>query len=198
MGFTAGHIYVPSVHARIARRSFTMTDDSLDDVYAFAERAFIRLQAAEILTRCLDVASTTPMRKLVESLVMTGPESLEVFREVLAETIKRKSQVEDDLQQVMRGLVTNLDSYGIQLPGISKPMTLTRMRPPRFIGMLRSQGVVDEDVQSTCLQLLQDARDLVTSLGEHYMLLAELEKYLHDWMWGIMYQITRSEKVNFL
>jgi len=175
-----------------------MTDDSLDDVYAFAERAFIRLQAAEILTRCLDVASTTPMRKLVESLVMSGPESLEVFREVLAETNKRKLQVEDDLQQVMRGLVTNLESYGIRMHGITKPMALARMRPPRFVGMLRSQGVVEEEVQSTCLQLLQDARDLISSLGEHYMLLAELEKYLHDWMWGIMYQITRAEKANFL
>ncbi len=169
-----------------------MTDDSLDSVFAFAERAFIRMQAGEVLSRCLEVSSINPMHKLVESLVLAGPESLDVFREILSETTLRKSQIEEDLNQVLSGLKTNLESYGIHFHGASKPSTVTHMKPSRFLGVLRAQGVVEEEVQATCLQLWRDARDLVTSLRVHYNLLTDVEKYLDDWMWGVLYQSTRQ------
>ena len=169
-----------------------MTDDSIDSVFAFAERAFIRMQAGEVLTRCLEVSSVNPMHKLVESLVLAGPESLEVFREILAETTLRKSQIQEDLEQVLNGLKTNLESYGIRFHGVSKPMTVTHMKPGRFLGVLRAQGIVEEETQTTCLQLWRDARDLVSSLNLHYNLLRDVEKYLKDWMGDVLYQSTRQ------
>jgi len=169
-----------------------MTDDSLENVYQYAERAFIRMQASEVLTRCLEVANLSPIYKLVESLILAGPESLEVFREVLAETNLRKGQVEDDLQQVLSGLQTNLESYGIHLRSVKRPQGVTRMRPARFLGMIRSQGVMEEEAQTTCLQLFQDARELVISLGANYNILVEVERYLKDWMWGMFYHTVRQ------
>ncbi len=165
-----------------------MPDDSLENIYAYAERAYVRMQASDILMRCLEDASVSPMHQLVESLVLAGPESLEVLREILAETNLRKVQVDDDLQQVLSGLKTNLEGYGVRLRSIRKPLAIIRIRPVRFLSILRSQGVIDEEVQTTCLQLLRDARDLVISLQEHYALLVEIERYLEDWMWGVFYQ----------
>ncbi len=175
-----------------------MSDDSLENIYAYAERAYVRMQASDILMRCMEDASVTPMHQLVESLVLAGPESLDVLREILAETNLRKVQVDDDLQQVLSGLKTNLAGYGIRLRSIRKPLALTRIRPIRFLGMLRSQGVVEEEVQTTCLQLLRDARELVISLQEHYSLLVEIENYLEDWMWGVFYQsVHQGQNQNF-
>ncbi|HVN56221.1 MAG TPA: hypothetical protein VMT46_17960 [Anaerolineaceae bacterium] len=169
-----------------------MTDDSLDSVFAFAEKAFIRMQAGEVLTRCLEVSSVNPMHKLVESLVLAGPESLDVFREILAETTLRKSQVQEDIDQVLNGLKTNLDSYGIRFHGVSKPATVAHMKPSRFLGVLRAQGILEEETQATCMQLWRDARDLVSSLNLHYNLLRDVETYLNDWMWDVLYQSARQ------
>ena len=169
-----------------------MSDDHLENFYEFAERAFIRIQAGEVLSRCLDVENISPIHKLVESLVLSGPDSLEVFREVLAETNLRKVQVETDLKQVVSGLHSSLASYGFTLQGVRRSSTLDRLRPSRLISMLRTQGITDEEIQHNCMQLLRDARDLVKSLEENYMLLDQAERYLEDWMWGVYYQSSRQ------
>ena len=92
----------------------------------------------------------------------------------------------------MTGLKTNLEGYGIHLRSVRKATSLTRLKPVRFLGLLRSQGVIEEETQTRCLRLLQDARDLVSSLQQHYVLLAEIENYLEDWIWGVFYQSVRQ------
>ncbi len=169
-----------------------MPEDSLENIYAYAEKAYIRMQAGDVLIRCLEDSSATPMHQLVEALILTGPDSMDVMREILAETNQRKVQVGDDLAQVLSGLKTNLEGYGVQLKGVKKPLALTRVRPLRFLNMLRSQGVTEEETQTTCLQLLYDARELIASLEVHYQLLEEIEAYLDDWLWGIFYQSARQ------
>ncbi|MDD5371450.1 MAG: hypothetical protein PHQ40_20420 [Anaerolineaceae bacterium] len=169
-----------------------MSDNSLENIYAYAERAYIRLQAGDVLMRCMEDASVAPMYQMVESLVLAGPESLQVLREILAETNTRKVQVDDDLQQVLTGLKTNLEGFGVRLRSIRKATSLSRLKPVRFLGLLRSQGVSDEETQTICLRLLQDARDLVSSLQQHYALLADIENYLEDWIWGVFYQSVRQ------
>lgn len=165
-----------------------MSDDSLENIYAYAERAYVRMQAGDVLVRCMDETSLAPMQQMVESFVLSGPEKLEMLREVLNETNQRKVQVGDDLQQVINGLKTNLEGYGIRLHNLKKPGAISRMKPVRFLSILRTQGVVDQEAQTRCLQLLKDARDLVDSLEENYALLADIENYLDDWMWGMFYQ----------
>ena len=75
-------------------------DDSLDAVVSFFERASLRIQAGDLLTNCLEEGNVAPMHGLVEGLVVAGPQSLRAIREILAEVIARKSQLEDDLFQV--------------------------------------------------------------------------------------------------
>ncbi len=169
-----------------------MSDDPLENVYAMAERAYLRMQASEILMRCLDDDSVVPMQQLVESLLLAGSDHLDLLREILAETSSRKSQVGDDMRQVISGLKTNLASYGVRLRRLNQPFTIIRMKPVRFLGILRRQGVLEEEVQSVCLQLWQDARELVISLGTRYHLLEDMERYLDDWFWGAVYQSTRQ------
>jgi hypothetical protein len=191
-GFTIGITCVRFVPAQPAALNIAMSEDQLEGFYEFAERAFIRIQAGEVLSRCLDVDNISPIHKLVENLVIAGPESLDVFREVLAETNLRKSQMETDLKQVVSGLRSSLASYGFTLQGVRKASTLERLKPARFINMLKAQGISDEETQHNCVQLIRDARDLMQSLEEKYNLLAEAENYLTDWMWGVCYNTARQ------
>ncbi len=77
-----------------------MADDPLDAVHAYVERAYIRLQAGDVLIRCLDDATTAPIQQMVETLILAGPSSIGVLQEILAEAEQRKGQVLDDLHQL--------------------------------------------------------------------------------------------------
>lgn len=108
-----------------------MAEDPLEAVFSMVERAFMRLQAGDVLLLCLEEDNTVPMQKLVEGLVLAGPQSLNALREVRAEAASRKSE-------------------------------------------LLAEFTSSEETMS------QVARQII--------LLEELEIYIEDWMWGLMYQ----------
>ena len=67
-----------------------MLDESLDAVFSMVEKAFMRLQAGDVLVLCLEKDDTAPMQKLVEGLVLAGPQSLNALREIRVEVTTRK------------------------------------------------------------------------------------------------------------
>ena len=95
-----------------------MPDDPLNAVYSYVERAYIRLQAGDVLIRCLDEVNPAPIHQMVESLVLAGPESIGVLKEILAEAEQRKGQILDDLHQLKaRATAPGLDQDGREIMG---------------------------------------------------------------------------------
>jgi len=162
----------------------------MDNSLSYSERDFIRIKVGDVLMLCLEDSSVAPIQKLVESLVVIGPDSIAVLREMLSEASKRKTQVNDDQNQVLQGLMDNLDSLGLTFSPVGKPGTVLRMRPARFYDLMKKQGIHDEVVQIQCLQLLQDSRDLLIGLSSKLDLLKRIEEYLEDWTWGVYYLST--------
>lgn len=169
-----------------------MAEHPLMAVYAYVERAYLRLQACDVLTHCLEQENTDPMQKLVEELVLAGPQSLSALREILAEVATRKAQLKDDQHQVFLKMKDDLKRYKVNIPGLHTPDSLARLTPVGILSLLRQQGVKKEHDLLTCLQLLQDTLDLIDKVVEHLGLLEEIEICLQDWMWGLMYQSTRQ------
>ncbi len=165
-----------------------MYEDPLEAVYAFVERAYVRMQAAEVLTQCLDEGRLTPLQDLVEALVLAGPDSLDALREILFEVDSRKTQLRQDQHQVFSRLEGKLGQYGVRLGKAHSPTSLMRLTPAALLALLRSQKVVNEDDQIVCLGYLREALDVMSSLMAHLYLLDEVEAYLIDWLWGLMYQ----------
>lgn len=168
----------------------------MDKSLSYNERDYIRMKVGDVLMLCLEDSSVTPIQKLVESLVVIGPESISVLREMLNEAGKRKAQVADDQAQVLQGLMDNLDSLGFIISIANKPNVVMRMKPARFYDLMRKQGIIDEEIQIQCLQLLQDARDLLIGLHIKLDLLGRIEEYLEDWTWGIFYLSSKRGSKN--
>ncbi len=124
---------------------------------------------------------------------MAGPENLVVLREILVETNQRKVQIGDDINQVLSGLRTNLQSLNVRLRGLRKATTLAQMKPGRFMRMIKNYGVKEPDTQNACLQLFKDAHDLVISLLDHFFLFSQIEEFLEDWIIGVSYQLAHQE-----
>ena len=165
-----------------------MRDDALDAVYSYVERAYVRLQAGDLMMRCLDEDSLLPIQQLIEGLFLAGPDSLLVMREVLAEAGRRKGQVQEDLQQVIRGLHSSLRSYGVHLEADSSPAALAQITPLKMMSILRQQDIHDQETQVACLRILKESRSLLKSLNLRLQLLVNMETYLSDWLWGMVYQ----------
>ncbi len=95
-----------------------MADDPLDAVYSYVERAYIRLQAGDVLIRCLDEATAAPIQQMVETLILAGPGSISVLQEILAEAEQRKGQILDDLHQLKaRAASPELNQDGNEIIG---------------------------------------------------------------------------------
>jgi hypothetical protein len=172
-----------------------MEHDPLEAVYSFVERAYIRLQAGDLLFRCMEERDISPLQSWVEGLVYAGPKNLDALREILAEVGERQSQSDEDIRQVLQDFRGSLKSYGVRLQGFESGQSLARLTPIRLLTMLREQGISQEETQVACLQLLRDTRDLVTSLATYARLLDEIETYLEDWLWGLMYQTAQQQIV---
>jgi len=165
-----------------------MTEDPLNSVYSYVENAYIRLQAGDLLNRCLDEGSEAPIQQLIEGLVLAGPQNIQVLKEILAETEQRRSQVSEDIQQLLADLEKSLKAYGVHLEGVRKPRSMMRMTQAGFLKLLRQQDINDENTQVACLQILKDSRELMTSLGSRLKLLERIGTYLRDWLLGLTYQ----------
>jgi hypothetical protein len=170
-----------------------MDDDPLEAVYAFVEQAYMRLQAGDMLTECLDEGRIAPLQSIVELLVVVGPQSLGSLREILNEVYMRRSQLKNDQHQVFVKLENELKGYGFRLGDIHSLMSLSRLTPMAFLALLQSQRVVNETDQLICLQRLDEALDLMKPLESHLSLLDEIEAYLEDWLWSLIYQSSQQK-----
>ena len=172
-----------------------MENESLEAVHSFVERAYIRLQAGDMLIRCMDERDIGPLQSWVEGLVYAGPKNLDALREILAEVGERKSQSDEDIRQVLQDFRKSLKSFGVQVHGSESVLSLAQLSPARLLGSLQEQGIAEEETQVACLQLLRDTLDLVNSLAMYAHLLDEIETYLEDWLWGLLYQTAHQEMV---
>jgi hypothetical protein len=170
-----------------------INDGTPEDEDGFNEMVYVRVKAGDVLIRCLEESSGAPMQQLVEALVLAGPENLVVLREILTETNQRKVQVGDDINQVLSGLRTNLQSFNLRLRGLRKVSSLAQMKPGRFLTMIKNHGIVELDAQKACMQLFKDAQELAVSLSGHYSLLAQIEVFLEDWIMGVSYQLAHQD-----
>jgi len=169
-----------------------MADHSLLTAQTSVERAFLRLQASEVLTLCQEEGDARPMFNLVESLVFAGPKSLNAMREILAEVQLRQTQLKDDQQQAFTQMKAELGRYAVSLPELPTPASLYRLTPAGILRLLRRQGVSRDKDLLNCLQALQISVELINDTEEHLKLLEEIELHLEDWRWGLMCQSARQ------
>lgn len=165
-----------------------MADNPLDAVYAYVERVYTRMQAGDVLIRCLEVGSITPIQEMVEALLLAGTQSLGALREALNETNQRKAQVQDDLHQVFSELRSVLKSYGVSLVAFERAHGLMDLTPFHLLAILREHGLEDASQQDACLNVLHNSRDLMTNLAANLELLVEIEAFLQDWLLALACQ----------
>jgi hypothetical protein len=165
-----------------------MLDESLDAVFSMVEKAFMRLQAGDVLVSCLEKDDTAPMQKLVEGLVLAGPQSLNALREVRAEVTTRKVEFQEEIARVFSKMEDELHVLGVNLAILPDHISIHHLEPTNFHHLLGHQGFPDDASQVKCARLLNSSKEIMSQLARQILLLDEVELYLDDWIWGLMYQ----------
>lgn len=169
-----------------------MDNNPASSIYSIVEKAYFRLQAGDVLSRCLEDGSTEPVHEMIQEMVLAGPQSLDALREILGETNKRKAQVYDDLNQVTNHLSIILKDYGISLEKQGGSQVIQSMNETQLLSLLDEEKIVDKESRAGSMQLLKDSQELMEVLGAKIRLLENIETYLQDWLWGLTYQQIRD------
>jgi hypothetical protein len=165
-----------------------MVTKPTSSIYSIVEKAYFRLQAGDVLTHCLEDGSSEPIHEMIQEMIMAGPQSLDALREILGETIKRKGQVYDDLNQVINQLAIILQGYGISLERLGGNLAIQSLNEEKLLVMLDELDIVDSEERTGCVQILMDSQELIAVLNNKIQLLENIEIYLQDWLWGLTYQ----------
>jgi hypothetical protein len=190
--FTIGITLGLCARARFAVRWKFMDNKPSASIYAIVEKAYFRLQAGDVLSHCMEDGTTGPIHEMIQEMVLAGPESLEALREILAEAMKRKSQVHDDLSQVVNQLSIILKGYGLKPEALGGNQMLQSIGEQELIDLMDTQEIFETETRSSCLQVMRDSRELINTLNGKIELLDNIEKYLRDWLWGLTYQFIRQ------
>ena len=169
-----------------------MDNNPAGSIYTMVEKAYFRLQAGDVLGRCLEDGSIEPMHEMIQEMVLAGPQSLDALREILGETNKRKSQVHDDLNQVTNHLSIILKDYGINLEKLGGNQVLQTLSENQLKGLLDEEKIIDKENRSGSMRVLKDSQELMEVLAAKISLLENIETYLLDWLWGLTYQQIRD------
>ncbi len=169
-----------------------MVNRPTSSIYSIVEKAYFRLQAGDVLTHCIEDGSTDPIHEMIQEMVLAGPHSLEALREIFGETIKRKTQVYDDLNQVTNQLSIILKGYGVNLEASGGNQILQTITEVQMQDLMDKQNIIEKETRSGCIQVVKDSQELIATLNGKIQLLENIEKYLQDWLWGLTYQFIRN------
>lgn len=169
----------------------------LEAIYAYAEQTYIRLQAGDLLMRCIDTGTTRPMQELVEGLVFAGPQSIGTLYEIMQETGQRRAQIQDDLQRLYGEFQKKLTELGIGgRDNLPDAYSFIQMDDHQFSRIIESEINIDDSVHQDCFQLFDETQDLMSSLTDNIVLMQEIENYLKDWLWGLAFLLAREAYPN--
>ncbi len=169
-----------------------MFDDNLESVLLMVERAFVRIEAEDVLATCLQEESAVPLQKLVEGLILAGPASLNALREIRAEVISQRAELQGEIARIFSNMEEKLKSWGVNLTWLSQRTSMSSLEAACLGSLLRQEGIQDESQMMECSQLLNSSKEAMSQLARRILLLNEVDRYLEDWIWGLMYQSARQ------
>ena len=171
---------------------------ALDDLLSIAERAYVRMQAGELISQCLDQADQAPLDSLVQQLVLAGASSLAILREILEEIRSTRSTLRQEGLAVRQNLREALAGFGLHLP------KLLSADPPEAFRRICGQGLRDEireaareltpEDQAVLDEICVDAGQRVAKIAARLAVLGHLDRTVQDWLASLAYEAARASR----
>ncbi|MBI4771950.1 MAG: hypothetical protein HY784_16440 [Chloroflexi bacterium] len=170
------------------------------DLYPLAERAYVRLEAEDLLSRCLKEDDPQPLRDLIDEVLAEERPDLDLLRGLLADLRARRVVLRERLFDTRRQVVTAFqDAWDINLAEFAPPQSLDqfhRLSPEALFAWIERAGhrLADED-RLLLYDVFSEAVGLAGELTVDLRLLDALGRYLGDWIAGLAVLAARTAPV---
>jgi hypothetical protein len=160
----------------------------LDELLSIAERAYVRMQAGQLISQCLEQGDPTPFNGLVEQLVLAGSPSLAVLREIHDEISSMRTTLRQEGMAVRQHLKEAFAGFGLHMPqliSLDAPETFRNICGPTLRNAVREAARVmtTEDQALLCVE----AGERVSAIASRLALLGRLHSSVEDWVSSLAY-----------
>ncbi len=173
-----------------------MSEKSLEDLLAIAERSFVRMEAQELIGQYLEEGDQTPFEKLLENLVLAGTSSLSLLRDILEEIRATKSSLSLEGVDLRQELIEAMADLGIQPPPRIPQSNPETILPLQQFSLEDSLYDITGALAAEDAQLLEDTcgdtGKRVAHIGRKLLLLNDIEQSVMDWFHCLTYEAARS------
>ncbi len=161
----------------------------LVELMPLAERAYVRLEAQDLLARCLKEDSPEPLRELINELLLQEPPDLDLLRWLMADVHSRWVVLRERLFDTRRQVIGSFqEAYGINLTEFAPPNMLEQFHSLSADRLFDWLGVEQHELGADDALLLraifEEAVSLAGELAIDLRLLENLSEYLGDWVAG--------------
>lgn len=162
-----------------------MSEATLEDLIAFAERSFVRMQAQELIGQFLEEEDKAPFDQLLEDLILAGTSSLTILRDILEEIRATKSSLSLEAMNLRQKLMEALAEIGIHMPQLPKSEAAAALTQIRKLARsqdiresLQHLGCTDEQVLR---EICGDAGNRGEQISRKLRMLNDVEQSVLDW-----------------
>lgn len=175
-----------------------MLSNPLEDLLNFAHRSYVRMEAEQLVQECLALNDPGPFNKMVEALVLDGPSSIYLLREVLEEVQSAQSLLTQEGLGVRQDLMEALTEFDVHLPSllsIDAPEDFRQIYLQSInVKSGPSQGKLNKEDEELLFEIWSEAGERVLEIARRLSFLKNLEGTIRDWIGSLAYEIMHSSQ----
>ena len=173
-----------------------MSEATLEDLIAFAERSFVRMQAQQLIGQYLEEEDQAPFDQLLEGLILAGTGSLALLRDIVEEIRAKKSALSLEAMNLRQTLMEALADIGIHMPQLPTSEAAEALQQIRKLAQGKDARKNLQDMGCTDEKVLQEICGDVGNRGEQISrklkLLTDVEQSVLDWFECLTYEAARA------
>jgi len=169
----------------------------LAELLPLAERAYVRLEAQDLLQRCLKEDNPAPLRELIDEQLGQQNPDLNLLRYLMADVHSRWVVLHERLFDTRRQVISVFrEVYGIDLNRFAPSQMLDQFHTLSTEGLFEWLSTAGHQLPGDEALLLREvfaeAVTLARELVEDLRMLESLNEYLDDWIAGLTVLVART------
>lgn len=164
----------------------------LEDLINFAHQSYVRMEAEQLITECLELGDPAPFNDMVEGLVLAGTSSLMLLREVLDEVLSVKSILSQEGLGIRQDVVDALSEFGVHLPQLlytNAPEAFRQIsKLPLKFGPNDASGKLRMEDEILLREICLEAGERVRQIAHRLTMISHFEDSVRDWMRSLAYE----------
>ncbi|NIM92671.1 MAG: hypothetical protein GTO18_03015 [Anaerolineales bacterium] len=168
----------------------------LEELFNFAHQSYVRMEAEQLLSECLELEDPSLFNDMIEGLVLDGASSIVLLREVLEEVLCTKSLLAQEALGIRQDLMDALSEFGVYLPQllyVDAPEAIRRIyHQSLHIEVTSTEVKLPKEDEALLEEICTEAGNRVSIVARRLTLVNIIEECIRDWIGSLAYEAARN------